>query len=93
MVIGVAQNAPLLQLPSEVHVRPCDIVAICPFTSTCFMMPCFTERRPSHNLYIHRELHLLVTVARNSSAHSQISLHMLKVPNSQVEILNILKFP
>ena len=33
------------------------------------------------------------TVARNSSAHAHVRLHMLTVPNSETEILSILKIP
>ena len=29
-VIGVGQNAPVLQLQSEVHMRPCHTMAKCP---------------------------------------------------------------
>ena len=45
-----------------------------------------TESQP----YIHREPQSSVTVARNSYVHARIHLHMLTVPNSEVEILNIL---
>ena len=34
-----------------------------------------------------------VAVARNSYAHAHIHLHINTVPNSEVEILNILKLP
>ena len=50
MHIGVWPNVPVLQLPSEVRMRPCDIVAECPFTSSHLMSPCYTERRLSHNV-------------------------------------------
>ena len=34
MVIGVGLNAPVLQLPSEVCMRPCDTVTKCPLPCT-----------------------------------------------------------
>ena len=40
----------VLQLLSEVPMRPCDTLAQCPFISTHLMLPCYTERQLSHNL-------------------------------------------
>ena len=50
VVIAIVRDAPVLQLPSEVRTWPCDIVAKRPFTFTRLLSPCYTERRPSHNL-------------------------------------------
>ena len=72
--------------------RPCETVAKCPFTFTGLMSPCYIERRLSNNL-IYTVDYTLVNVARNSSADACIRLHVLTVPNSEAEILNILKLP
>ena len=77
---------PVVQLPSEDHMEPCDTVEKRPLTSTHLMSPCYTERRPSHNI--------IYTVDYKFSYHgntfictcSHSSLH-----NSEAEILNILK--
>ena len=65
------QVAPVLQLPFQIHMRPC-------VTVTALYTPWTT---PS------------VTVTRNSSVHARNCLYMLTVPNSEAEILNILKLP
>ena len=36
VVIGVGQNVPVLQLPSEVHMRLCDTVMKCPLPCTSY---------------------------------------------------------
>ena len=82
-------NSPVLQLPSEVCRRSCNTLAKRPFTSTHLMSPYYTERQPSHNLIYTVDHTPLVTIARNSRIH----LPRLTVPNSEAEIINMLKLP
>ena len=43
MVVGIGQNAAVLQLPYDVQRRSCETVTKSPFTSTCLMSPWYTE--------------------------------------------------
>ena len=44
------RNAPVLQLPFKIRLRPCVTVTKCPCTSTHLMSLYYTERQPNHNL-------------------------------------------
>ena len=42
MDVCIWQNAPVLQLPFKIHMRPCVTVVKCPCNSTHLMSPYFT---------------------------------------------------
>ena len=69
--------------------RPCETVAKYPFTSTLLMLFYYNERQFSHNTQPLTTPS--VTIAKHSSAHAPIRPHMPTVPNSEAEILCILK--
>ena len=70
--------------------RNCDIVAKHPIpqlTLCCLVTPKDDESQS----YIHTMDYTFSYCRRNLSVHARIHLHMLMVPKSEAEILNILK--
>ena len=64
--------------------QSCDTVAKRPNTCTHLMLPCYTERQPSHNLNTQGTTPLDI-VARNSSVHAHI--HLCTVRQSEAKKL------
>ena len=75
-VIVIGWNAPVIQLPSEVCMRPCDTMVKCPFTSTRLMSAYYTESSPSHNLIYTVDHTFSYCSKKKISVHVRIHLRM-----------------